>query len=150
MIREFNPQDTIATAAIWHRSGLDEYTYLPAFQRLDDKKALEIFKAVIVKNCDIWVYEAESKVRGFIAMKGSYIDRLYVDPIAQKSGIGTAFLLHAKKICPSGLQLCTHQQNHRARKFYEKFGFVAVKFGISPPPESAPDVEYHWRDQSST
>lgn len=23
--------------------------------------------------------------------------------------------------------------------------FVAVRFGTSPPPESAPDVEYHWR-----
>ena len=27
---------------------------------------------------------------------------------------------------------------------FEKHGFVAVKFGISPPPESAPDVEYAW------
>jgi hypothetical protein len=28
---------------------------------------------------------------------------------------------------------------------YEKHGFKAVKFGLSPPPESAPDVEYRWR-----
>jgi hypothetical protein len=28
---------------------------------------------------------------------------------------------------------------------YEGQGFVAVKYGLSPAPESAPDVEYHWR-----
>jgi len=28
---------------------------------------------------------------------------------------------------------------------YEKHGFIASRFGTSPPPESAPDVEYHWR-----
>jgi hypothetical protein len=28
---------------------------------------------------------------------------------------------------------------------YERHGFKAVKFGTSPPPESAPNVEYHWR-----
>jgi len=32
-----------------------------------------------------------------------------------------------------------------ARAFYEKQGFVAVRFGQSLPPESAPDVEYRWR-----
>ena len=32
-----------------------------------------------------------------------------------------------------------------SKAFYEKLGFNAMKFGTSPPPESAPDVEYHWR-----
>ena len=27
----------------------------------------------------------------------------------------------------------------------EKQGFVAVRFGLSPPPESVPDVRYQWR-----
>jgi hypothetical protein len=48
-------------------------------------------------------------------------------------------------VSPSGLELRTHQENHAARALYEKQGFVAVGFGLSPPPESAPDVEYHWR-----
>jgi len=52
---------------------------------------------------------------------------------------------HAKKLFPYGLELHTHQKNIAACRFYEKHGFVAVRFGISPPPESEPDVEYHWR-----
>lgn len=39
----------------------------------------------------------------------------------------------------------THQENHAARSLYERRGFTAVQFGMSPLPESAPDVEYHWR-----
>jgi hypothetical protein len=27
------------------------------------------------------------------------------------------------------------------------YTYLAVRFGTSPPPESAPDVEYHWRPQ---
>jgi hypothetical protein len=43
------------------------------------------------------------------------------------------------------LELHTHQENYAARRLYEQHGFRAVKFGLSPPPENAPDVEYHWR-----
>ncbi len=150
MIREFESKDTISTAQVWYRSGKDEYEYLPMFQALDEEGALEVFKAIIVRNCEICVHEAEHEICGFLAMKDSYIDRLYVDPAHQRAGVGTALLRHAMKLSPGGLQLHTHQQNHRARKFYEKFGFVAVKFGISPPPESVPDVEYHWHDPSNT
>ena len=147
MIRRFEHTDTVATAKVWLRSGLDEYKYLPTFQSLNEFRALAVFTTVIAKQCDIWVYERNGKIAGFLALNGSYIDRLYVDPNAQKLGIGAALLAHAKSLCPEGLQLHTHQQNQRARSFYEKFGFVAVKFGTSPPPESAPDVEYHWYGQ---
>jgi hypothetical protein len=40
--------------------------------------------------------------------------------------------------------LYTLQINTNARAFYERNGFRALKFGLSPPPESEPDVEYHW------
>jgi len=41
--------------------------------------------------------------------------------------------------------LYTVQINTNGRAFYEKNGFVAVRFGVSAAPESEPDVEYHWR-----
>ena len=83
----------------------------------------------------------------FLAMRSSYIDRLYVDPARQRRGWGTRLLEHARALSPRGLELHTHVENHVARALYEKHGFVAVRFGVSPPPESAPDVEYHWRPE---
>ncbi len=51
-----------------------------------------------------------------------------------------ALVQYARKKNRTGLELYTHQQNSRACNFYEKLGFEAVKYGISPPPESVPDV----------
>jgi GNAT superfamily N-acetyltransferase len=87
----------------------------------------------------------DEQIVAFLAMKASYVDRLYVDPSAWRTGWGTQLVHFAKQVSPSGLELHTHQANAAARAFYERHGFQAVKFGISPPPESAPDVEYPGR-----
>ena len=98
--------------------------------------------------CAIWVTVSDERIIAFVAMKGSYIDRMYVDSPYWRQGWGTQLMAFAKGRCPEGLELCTHQENHGARQFYEKHGFTAVRFGISPAPENAPDVEYHWRPDS--
>lgn len=56
-----------------------------------------------------------------------------------------AIAAHARALSPSGLRLFTFQVNVSGRAFYEKHGFVIARLGVSPPPESEPDVEYHWR-----
>lgn len=81
-------------------------------------------------------------------MRGSYIDRLYIDPDRWRLGWGNRFVAFAKHLSPGGLELHTHVENHGARMLYEKHQFRAVKFGTSPPPESAPDIEYHWRPEA--
>ena len=85
------------------------------------------------------------RLLGFLALEGDYVDRLYVHPASQRRGAGEALLAWARARSPQRLRLHTHQQNAPARRFYERHGFVPVKFGVSPPPESAPDVEYLWR-----
>ena len=144
MIRRLRTAEIDDVALIWYRSGVDEYHYLPRFQALNELEAQRIFREVIVPKNQIWLEEKNSLVRGFLALDNSYIDRLYVDPDCQRAGAGTRLLDHAKSIFPDGLHLHTHQQNLRARNFYEKHGFVATEFGISPAPESVPDVEYRW------
>jgi ribosomal protein S18 acetylase RimI-like enzyme len=144
-IRPYREEDESAVVAVWHRSGQAAYTYLPTWQALTLEHAREVFRDVIRANCDIWVGTLDGQVVAYLAMDGSSIDRLYVDPPEWQRGWGTRFVQFAKKLCPDGLELFTHQENHAARALYEKHGFKAVKFGISPPPESAPDVEYHWR-----
>ena len=130
---------------VWYRSGRSTYTFLPDWQSLTLKRAGEIFREVILPRCTLWVGIHDEDVAGFLAMNGSYIDRMYVDPAVWRNGWGTRFVVLAKELFPDGLELCTHQDNHSARKFYEHHEFRPVRFGISPAPESAPDVEYHWR-----
>lgn len=149
-IRPYLPTDEAEVVRIWHRSGDSIYTFLPMWQELTPEKALHIFREFILPNSQLWVAEEGEKIVAFMALRGSYIDRLYVDSVAQRQGWGTRLLNHAKELHPKGLRLHTHVENYPARSLYEREGFVAVAFGISPPPESVPDVEYHWRPASPT
>ena len=102
------------------------------------------FRDVVVVTRDIWVAELGGRVAGVLALEGKDVDRLYVAPEAQGRSIGTALLEHAKSLNPRGLTLITNQSNTGARRFYERHGFTARKFGMSPPPENEPDVAYAW------
>jgi ribosomal protein S18 acetylase RimI-like enzyme len=144
-IRSYKSADEALVAAIWHRAGLDEYSYLPRFLALTSDAARKVFAEVIVPDAQLQVAWDSDQAIGFIALKGSYIDRLYVDPGAQRRGCGVRLLAWAREQSPAGLELHTHQQNTRARAFYEKHGFQVFAFGVSSAPELVPDVEYHWR-----
>lgn len=117
----------------------------------------QYFHDVILGECNLWVatiqqqqerhgqHGQHGQIVGYLAMNGSYIDRLYVDPDHWRQGWGQRLVMFAKQLSPQGLELHTHVENSGARALYEGNNFSVVKFGISPPPESAPDIEYHWR-----
>lgn len=107
----------------------------------------EFFKNVVAVENQLWVYELNNKPVAYLGINGEFIDRLYVHPDYHRRGIGQALLDHARTLSPNHLWLYTHQANYHARAFYEKNKFIAEKFGMSPPPESEPDVEYHWRKE---
>ena len=67
-----------------------------------------------------------------------------MDPDAQGRGVGTSLLAFAKSLCPAGIMLFTHERNERARAYYARRGFRTVAHGVSPPPESEPDVTLRW------
>lgn len=144
-IRAFEAADEAATFLVWQRSGSAVYTFLPAWSAHTPNEASQYFRDVIVKECDLWVAAPGDQVLGYMALRGSYIDRLYIDPDHWRQGWGSRFVEFARQLSPPGLELHTHVENTAARAFYEKHDFQAVKFGVSPPPESAPDIEYHWR-----
>jgi ribosomal protein S18 acetylase RimI-like enzyme len=93
---------------------------------------------------EVWVAVAAGRVIGLLAHHLGVVEQLYIDPPHQRQGVGTTLLRKAMTIYPDGFALFTHQRNKRARAFYEKHGLRAVVFGISPVPESEPDVKYAW------
>lgn len=121
---------------------------LPEFQRekghffYEDR---DYFRDHILVNNQVWVVVANNDPVAFMAINKDFIDHLYIHPDHQQRGIGKALLEFARKLSPDHLWLYTLQINLNARAFYERNGFVAEKFGFSPPPENEPDVEYHWR-----
>lgn len=144
LIRPYQSDDFESVTELWRRAREQAF---PEFQRLKGHPFVEdqaYFRDVILTNNDVWVAEVDGVPAAFMAIAGDFIDQLYVDPGYQRSGVGRALLEHAWTLSPDHLWLYTLQINANGRAFYEKNGFRAVKFGVSPPPESEPDVEYHW------
>lgn len=144
-VRLMTDEDLEAVVRVWYTAGRRAYTFIELWQRFTLAQARSVFRQQIAPGCEVWLAEAEDGIVGYLALRGSYVDRLYVSPEHQRQGVGSSLLKHAMERSPAGLALYTHQKNTQARAFYEKHGFVAVKYGISPPPENEPDVEYHWR-----
>jgi ribosomal protein S18 acetylase RimI-like enzyme len=149
-IRAYRAEDKAAVVGVWYRASQAVYTFLPTWQEFTSEVATTVFREQIAPRCQIWLGVQDAQIVAYMAMKGSYIDRLYVDPPFWRLGWGTRLLAHARQISPTKLELHTHQENLGARALYERNGFVAVEFGISPPPESAPDVFYRWETSAPT
>jgi GNAT superfamily N-acetyltransferase len=83
---------------------------------------------------------------GMMAIEPGVLDQLYVRPDRLGEGIGRRLLDVARDRSPDGLTLYTFQVNARARRFYERNGFVADWLGDgSANEEGQPDVRYVWR-----
>jgi putative acetyltransferase len=143
-IRQYENVDFEPVTRIWRRSREES---LPEFQR-EKGHPFEMdqwyFKEHILTKNNVLIADSNGQPAGFMAMRTDFIDHLYVDPDYWRQEIGSSLLVHARSVSPQHLWLYTLQINHVARAFYQKHGFIARKFGISPPPESEPDVEYHW------
>lgn len=135
------PGDVDAVLRLWRRSRDASQPWLEARMGHTAEDDRRFFEGTIAKENDVWV-AVEGEILGFLALAGDRLGWLYVDPPAWGKGVGGALLDKAKALSPAGLALYTHQRNERARTFYERRGFLAVKFGVSPPPESEPDVLY--------
>ena len=94
-----------------------------------------------------WVaLDPDDEVVGMMTVAGDDLDQLYVRPDRLGTGIGRRLLETARVASPTGLSLYTFQVNDRARRFYERNGFVAIRFGDgSANEERQPDVRYVWR-----
>jgi ribosomal protein S18 acetylase RimI-like enzyme len=144
LVRRIAPGELPIVMDVWYRSLIGSLAGMRPEQLQTEDAYKAFFRDVVAPTRDLWVAEIGGKVAGVLALYEDEVDRLYVDPAAQRQGIGTALLRHAKSLHPQGLTLVTHQRNAGACRFYERHGFVVQQFGISPPPENEPDVMYHW------
>jgi len=147
-IRSYCQDDFAAVALLWRRAREETF---PDFQRTKGHTFEEdcvYLRDEILPNNQVWVAELDGQCAGFMAQRGNFIDQLFVDPAYQRQGVGQAFLVQARQLSPASLRLFTFQSNTKGRAFYEKNGFRPVKFGLSPPPENEPDVEYQWPQET--
>jgi ribosomal protein S18 acetylase RimI-like enzyme len=142
MIRSAGPGDVDAIAELYERS-LGTLTFLPTLHTLEQHRA---WLGQVVAEQEVWVWDEEGAIVGFIALGESTVDHLYVEPEMTGRGIGSSLLDRAKQRRPSGFSLWTFQQNVRARRFYERHGLRVIRLTDGERnEEKTPDALYAWR-----
>jgi GNAT superfamily N-acetyltransferase len=152
-IRAATADDAAAVADVYLASFHATYDFPLAHT---DDEVRGWIRQVLVPAGGTWVaVDAAGDVVGMMAVEPGQagepgepgeLDQLYVRPDRLGEGIGRRLLEIAREQSQDGLRLYTFQVNARARRFYERNGFVAEWFGDgSANEERQPDVRYVWR-----
>lgn len=142
-IRPYQSEDLEPTVRLWWETRQIAFPYIQERYTFDEY--VQYFKNAVAVHNQIWIAEIDDRIVGFIGVQNHNIDHLYVEPAFQKQGVGTALLNYVKEQFQH-LSLYTFEKNRVARSLYEKQGFKAVRFGVSPD-EGEPDVYYEWTRQ---
>jgi chorismate mutase/GNAT superfamily N-acetyltransferase len=91
---------------------------------------------------ETWLAEdPHGALLGFATLTRDWLDALYVDPAAQRAGVGSVLLDLVASLRPDGFCLWVFESNAPARAFYARHGLVELeRTDGSGNPEREPDV----------
>ncbi len=122
MIRRFQQSDMDAVISIWEAANALAHPFLSTdFVNTVRTDMREIY----LPNAETWVVEHEGEPVGFIAMIGTEIGGLFLDPRYHGQGLGRA-MVDAVVALKGPLQVDVFAANAIGRKFYDGYGFKAV------------------------
>lgn len=144
-LREATPADAERIADVFLSS---RKAFLPfAVSPHSDDEVRAWVRDVLLPTEEVTVAVVDQEVVGFLAVKRSegatWITQLYLDPSSVALGIGSTLLAHAIATAPLPIRLHTFQENTRARRFFERSGFVPIQLTDGAAnEEQCPDVLY--------
>lgn len=128
------PAEVDAAADIWLETNIEAHSFVP------ERYWRDHFEAVkgLLAQAELYVFEGETGVQGFIGLDAGYIAGLFVKSGARAGGIGKKLLDYAKS-GRSRLTLRVYQKNAGAVRFYRREGFTVQE---EPVDESTGEPEY--------
>ena len=118
MIRKLRKADINRVADIWLNINIKAHSFIPAQYW---KSNFELVKKMLLQ-AEVYVYEDNQKIQGFIGLNGEYIEGIFVSDENQSQGIGKRLLDYIKNKKPK-LSLGVYKKNIRAISFYQREGF---------------------------
>ncbi len=100
---------------------------------------------VVLAEQHVRVAAAGTRLLGFTAVNGDWLEQLWVSPEDQGRGVGRRLLVDAQQASGGHLALHVFTRNERARQFYAATGFVLTSQSDgSGNEEREPDCTYAW------
>lgn len=121
MIRKAEKTDINRIMQIWLKVNQKAHSFIDKIYWKSNFN--EVKKSI--EQADVYIYEKENIICGFIGIVDSYIAGIFVDELYQSQGIG-ALLLNYVKALHTSLSLHVYEKNSRALGFYLREGFNIV------------------------
>ena len=134
MIRTLQNADINRVADIWLDTNLKAHSFISAQYW---KSNYELVKEML-SQAEVYVYEDDQKIQGFIGLSDEYIEGIFVSEKIQSQGIGK-LLLNYIKDRKGVLRLNVYQKNTRAIHFYQREGFAIQCEGVD---EATGEIDY--------
>lgn len=119
VIKQYNEIDKQQVLAIWEQSVLATHDFLT---RSDFQEIKQLVESVNFNDLQVFCLTNEHLVLGFIGVADKKIEMLFVDPQYFGQGLGQKLLNFAVSELAAD-KLDVNEQNIKALKFYQKFGF---------------------------
>ena len=119
MIRKLQKVDINRVADIWLKTNLKAHFFIPEQYWISNYE----FVKEMLPQAEVYVYEDDKMIQGFIGVSDEYIEGIFVSEEMQSCGIGKMLLDYIKDK-KDRLQLKVYQKNVRAMSFYQREGFT--------------------------
>ena len=119
MIRKLQKADINRVADIWLKTNLKAHFFIPEQYWISNYE----FVKEMLPQAEVYVYEDDKMIQGFIGINDEYIEGIFVSDEMQSRGIGKILLDYIKDK-KDRLQLKVYQKNVRAMSFYQREGFT--------------------------
>lgn len=141
MIRKFEMKDTKRVMQIWLDVNMDAHNFVQGDYWLSNYQSVQ--KQLL--QADIFVYEQDEEIQGFVGMTDDYLAGIFVDKKCRSMGIGKELLECVKQNYPV-FSLNVYQKNRRAVDFYLREGLSIISKGIDEDTSEA-DYTMGWNKE---
>lgn len=125
MVRELQKTDIDKVADIWLDTNVKAHYFIPDRYW---KRNFELVKEMLLQ-AEVYIYENNQKIQGFIGLRDEYIEGIFVSDEMQSQGIGKILIDYVKDK-RNRLLLNVYQKNTRAITFYQREGFKIQCSGL--------------------
>lgn len=135
----FDACDLDQVMELWLNGNIEAHDFIP--RNYWESNAPMVREQLL--QAEIYVYEIDGKILGFVGLQGDYLAGIFVDRHARSMGIGGQLIHYVQKIRRT-LTLNVYRKNQSAMEFYLREGFSVLSEDIDEATGET-DIVLSWK-----